>query len=401
MQRLKYFQEISGDSLLQNPTTIENIFARTTLHSKRPVIASPERAVGNRYAVKVAIICALPIEADAVEALFDCRLDDSVKAPGDPNAYSVGFVGRHNAVLAHLPGMGNNSAAIAATHLRRSFPDIQLALVVGICGGMPGSDMLLGDVVLSDGIVQYDFGRQVLGHFRRKDTVVDILGRPQFEIRAILAKLKGRVGRRKLVEGLIEHLSTLGRHMDDAACYPGVEEDKPFEAAYHHKHRESSCCAVCSLRADSVCDVALNTSCQELGFDEARLVSRPRLEEARSRPEQSDGSPRVIPAIHFGLVASGNSVMKSGELRDEISRKAGTIAFEMEGAGVWDMFIIKGDCDYADSHKNKRWQKYAATAAAACMKAFLAELSTTITEFYHINYIMLGSHSEKACLSTR
>jgi nucleoside phosphorylase len=66
--------------------------------------------------------------------------------------------------------------------------------------------------------------------------------------------------------------------------------------------------------------------------------------------------------------------MKSGEDRDAIARKASVIGFEMEGAGVWDVFpcvVIKGACDYADSHKNKVWQRYAAATAAACMKAFL------------------------------
>lgn len=86
---------------------------RTAVHDERPVIASAERALESRYAVEVAIICALPIEADAVEALFDCRLDDLEKAPGDPNAYSVGVVGRHNVVLTYLPGMGNNSAFVS------------------------------------------------------------------------------------------------------------------------------------------------------------------------------------------------------------------------------------------------------------------------------------------------
>lgn len=46
----------------------------------------------------------------------------------------------------------------------------------------------------------------------------------------------------------------------------------------------------------------------------------------------------------------------------------------MEGAGVWDTFpciVIKGACDYADSHKTKAWQRYAAATTAACTKAFL------------------------------
>ncbi|KAK5467687.1 hypothetical protein LTS15_000660 [Exophiala xenobiotica] len=46
----------------------------------------------------------------------------------------------------------------------------------------------------------------------------------------------------------------------------------------------------------------------------------------------------------------------------------------MEGSGVsqnLSTLVIKGVCDYADSHKNKDWQNYAAATAAACMKAAL------------------------------
>jgi nucleoside phosphorylase len=46
----------------------------------------------------------------------------------------------------------------------------------------------------------------------------------------------------------------------------------------------------------------------------------------------------------------------------------------MEAAGLMDNFpclVIRGICDYADSHKNKRWQAYAALAAAACAKELL------------------------------
>ncbi|KAL3441799.1 nucleoside phosphorylase domain-containing protein [Aspergillus insuetus] len=52
----------------------------------------------------------------------------------------------------------------------------------------------------------------------------------------------------------------------------------------------------------------------------------------------------------------------------------GIICFEMEAAGLMDSFpclVIRGICDYADSHKNKDWQKYAVAAAAAYAKEFL------------------------------
>ena len=47
---------------------------------------------------------------------------------------------------------------------------------------------------------------------------------------------------------------------------------------------------------------------------------------------------------------------------------------EMEAAGLMDNFpclVIRGICDYADSHKNDDWQGYAAVAAAAFAKELL------------------------------
>ncbi|KAK7936576.1 uncharacterized protein PG986_015014 [Apiospora aurea] len=81
------------------------------------------------------------------------------------------------------------------------------------------------------------------------------------------------------------------------------------------------------------------------------------------------------PVVHFGHIAPGDSVIKSGEDRDIIAHRDRVIAFEMESAGVWDIFPccleIKGACNYAHSHETKPWQHYAAATAAACMKALL------------------------------
>jgi hypothetical protein len=38
---------------------------------------------------------------------------------------------------------------------------------------------------------------------------------------------------------------------------------------------------------------------------------------------------------------------------------------------IWYL-VIRGICDYADSHKNKRWQAYAAGTAAAYAKELLS-----------------------------
>ena len=107
---------------------------------------------------------------------------------------------------------------------------------------------------------------------------------------------------------------------------------------------------------------ATEISCEEGGCD-GEQISRHRLDHK---------GPQV--AVHFGLNASGDTVMRSGTQRDDIARREGIIPFEMEGVGVWDSFpcvVIKGACDYADSHKTMVWQRFAAATAAACMKAFL------------------------------
>jgi hypothetical protein len=84
--------------------------------------------------------------------------------------------------------------------------------------------------------------------------------------------------------------------------------------------------------------------------------------------------------IHYGTVASGNQVVKDGLSRDRISAEhGGVLCFEMEAAGLMNIFpclVVRGICDYADSHKNKGWQPYAAAAAAACAKAVLSFVPT-------------------------
>ncbi|KAF2228494.1 WD40 repeat-like protein [Viridothelium virens] len=126
---------------------------------------------------------------------------------------------------------------------------------------------------------------------------------------------------------------------------------------------------------DEICNKALDSSCAELNCSDEIAVSRRRLNE-RKEALEGKGTQDCTPEIHFGRIASGDLVMKSGVHRDKVAKEEKVVAFEMEGAGTWDHFptvVVKAACDYADSHKNKRWQPYAAASAAACMKALLNE----------------------------
>jgi nucleoside phosphorylase len=81
---------------------------------------------------------------------------------------------------------------------------------------------------------------------------------------------------------------------------------------------------------------------------------------------------------HYGTIASGNQVVKDATVRDQLGREFNALCVEMEAAGLMNDFpciVIRGICDYADSHKNDGWQKYAAITAAAYAKELLAHIS--------------------------
>lgn len=63
--------------------------------------------------------------------------------------------------------------------------------------------------------------------------------------------------------------------------------------------------------------------------------------------------------------------MSCGEERDDKVAEEEIICFEEEAVGLTDEIcgvVIRGICDYADLHKNDRWQPYAAATAAAYAK---------------------------------
>jgi nucleoside phosphorylase len=288
---------------------------------------------------QIGIICALALEKAAVEAMLDAEHPRLKRKEHDENDYTLGQVGVHNVAIACLPAgkLGIAAAADVAKDMRRSFP-IKFGLMVGIGGGVwsTKADIRLGDVVVSHpegahgGVVQYDFGKmQQGGVFRRTGT----LNKPPHTLLQALQSMKTRHYRRgaKLDESLSKLLS-ISPYMAETFGYPGADQDQLFQTAYGHESGET--CDQCDVQ---------------------KVVPR---------PPRTDSAPR----IHYGNIASGNEVMKDGVTRDKIAQAEGVICFEMEAAGLMDNFpclVIRGICDYADSHKNKKWQPYAAVTAAA------------------------------------
>ena len=336
------------------------------------------RQPASRTDFHIAIVCALPREADAVTLLFDQFWDEKGdpygRADGDTNTYVTGRIAEHNVVLAVLPGMGETSAAAAMASLRSSYTSLKLAFLVGICGGVPriaGCDAFLGDVVISKTIIQYEYGRQHPGRFEIKNTVEDSLGRASQEVRSLLATFEMELMKRRLQTGATEHLRRLQSTADSKRSradyrFPGTKNDNLYPPTYNHPPQTSDQ-TLCQFRSTGPVDYGDSTAgafCEQVGCSETELTERtPRSEESE-----------YIPEIFIGRIGSGNAVMKSGEDRDRIAEAHNIIAFEMEGAGAWDQIpciVVKGICDYADSHKNKKWQDFAAATAASVTRSLL------------------------------
>ncbi|KAF5559004.1 hypothetical protein FMEXI_199 [Fusarium mexicanum] len=319
----------------------------------------------NRDEFRVAIMCALSREADAMSLLFDEFWDEMGDPYGrvdsDTNSYITGRIEKHNVVMTILSGMGTSSAAAASVNLKASYTGLQLVLLVGVCGGLPrigDKDAFLGDVIVSKQIVGYD------------NIFDDGTRRPNPDIRPLLAVLDTEFMEKRLKRAAAFHLKELQQEAKEQMRraeyhYPGAKNDTVYPPEYSHKHRDS--CLRCSEDPDFFCMSAFKSSCAELGCEPEKLIPREHREDL---PEGANFAPEIF----IGRLGSGNTVMKSGLDRDLIAARHNVIAFEMEGAGIGEevpCIVVKGICDYADSHKNKTWQNFAAAAAASVAKAIL------------------------------
>ena len=83
-------------------------------------------------------------------------------------------------------------------------------------------------------------------------------------------------------------------------AYPGVTNDKLYQAFYLRRHCLPNSCAICHEIGDKICETATIKLCRDLGYDESKLDAR----ERNQAPWK--------PSIHFGRIGSGDFVLKSG-----------------------------------------------------------------------------------------
>lgn len=323
-------------------------------------------------------IAALPVERAAATAQLDDRHEapeDFEQHPSDTNSYTWGRIGKHNIVIASLPAgvYGTTAAATTASNLLASLPAIKIGLLVGIGGGIPrhlDQDVRLGDVVVSQpegttgGVIQYDLGKATLnGQWEPRG----ILHKPPQVLLNALAALQAEheIVPPKIPDLLEEMLTRMPqmrkpKKKEPGYVHQGFENDRLFPSGYGHI--EGPTCDKCDP----------------------------------SEETQRDERDTTNPDIHYGIIASGNTLVKDAGTRDKIAESAGSqcLCVEMEAAGLMDGFpclVIRGICDYADSHKNDRWQRYAAATAAAYAKELLSHVPMNQLQASHRAIDLLGS----------
>ncbi|KAL3442973.1 nucleoside phosphorylase domain-containing protein [Aspergillus insuetus] len=288
-------------------------------------------------------IAALPVEFAAARAMLTHRHKRLPVAAGDSNAYFLGSIGDHNIAIACINEAGGLPASIVASNMVKTFPSVRYVRMVGIGGGIRSEKypIQLGDIVVSEpsgifgGVVQSDYGKWEPDGFKRTGS----LNRPADGlIRAIGAWRALYYSGESQIHRYVKHLPSGLLHPPGAWVYQGTANDP------------------CYNKDD---DCGCTTACEEC--------------EART-PD---------PQVHYGIIASGNQVIKSERQRNWIRDELGACCVEMEAFGLMNSFpclTIRGISDYADGRKNDLWQPYAALTAAAYAKELLLQLAAVAVD---------------------
>lgn len=304
-------------------------------------------------------ICALPTELTAARFFLDDLHAERLEQQDtrDDNAHVLGSIKGHNVAIATLPyGIyGTSSAASVARDMLRTFKNIRIGLMVGIGGGAPTptNNVQLGDVVVSVpqngnvGIFQYQHGKNIQD---RSFQYTGHLNKPTALLLGAVASLKSKftINGNRIAES-VDALVTKYPRLQSEFGRPHPTSDRLYNSDFIHLDDENGLHRSC----DAVC-----------GFGSARIVDR------TGWPKRYDKS-----VVFHGVIASADILMKNAKERDTLSHETGVLCFEMEASGLMDRFpclVVRGICDYSDTHKNDQWQGYAAMCAAAYTKELLA-----------------------------
>lgn len=295
------------------------------------------------FVPQIGIVTALGVEFKAVTRILKEPRLDPVREKGTPyQEYYHGIIesqygSAHKVVVARC-GKGNNKAAVLATSLIRQYPDIEAIFMVGVAAGVPNvkdatQHVRLGDIVVcnENGVIQYDMVKKSTGK-----TEHDPPPRPPSHDWLVRVE--------NYIATMIKE-PLYWSYLDEISKKDGI--DRPHIAP---------------------------------------LKDTPWVEGNRAlRQPLFPGQDPKRPKIHIGPIASSNTVLKNATVREYLRKNFKIKAVEMEASGIaeaaWQngkgYFVIRGICDFANDDKNKRWQPYAASAAAAFTREIIETMPVT------------------------
>ncbi|KAI1211517.1 uncharacterized protein F4807DRAFT_391807 [Annulohypoxylon truncatum] len=267
--------------------------------------------------------------------------------------YFGGQMSGINIVIAAAPDGDDAAMAGMEADMLQRFPNIRFRLLVGIGGASPKIPALTAtedDIRLGDVVIGYVKGAGRFGgalHYTATDSSFSVTSHlkppPRVVLDAVDQSRFNYASKAKGLNGYVEKLTAIfGSH------YPGQEYDRLYKPGCVHVRG----CKTCS-------------DCDEEWEERAQRTS-------------------TLPVLHCGLIASGRYDMQDAKRRNTLRHEEDICCFDEEAAGQTDEFpslMIRGICDYSDSHKNKNsnknWQAYAATAATAYARYLMGAIKAT------------------------
>ena len=296
----------------------------------------------NEFKPSIGIVVALPVEYEAVVALLgDLREQRERLTAGTYKEYTHGTIasydGKKHQVVVSRVDKGNNRASVLTERMIADF-GLDEVIMVGVAAGIPQTkkgqqDVRLGDVVVSSemGVIQYDMKKETSSGIEHNHA-------PRPPSQAWLQR----------ATGLLSSETEKARFVAKLGQLATGKFARPAK--------------------DVLNDAADPTA---------------------SKPPKRIRNPNRVakqPMLHQGPVGSANTVLKTAADREELREKLKLLAVEMEASGVAEAamqngkgyFVVRGICDYANDAKDKKWQPYAAMAAAA-FAVTLVETMPTIS----------------------
>lgn len=287
--------------------------------------------------VEIGVITAISKEYAAMYLMMNSVRQIHLKGKGAGHSFYIGELaaangGKHFIAIGLCSEMGNNNASIRVTTMKEHFPKLNLIIMTGIAGGIPNPKSVedhvrLGDIVVSSKVVQYDLVKDD----GDRETNRSNSAKPSPILKEAIDSLKTK-----------EYLDII-----------------PWHNYIDEKIKEKVIFKKPDIKEDKLYD------------ENGNIIEHPKDE---SRTE--------YPKVFYGVIASANTLLKNRDKRDKLRDMYKVKAVEMEASGIADAsdikdigyIVVRGICDYCDSHKNDTWQEYAAIVAAAYTRALIEEL---------------------------